>query len=331
MSTHPALSTSRLGGYLAAAGTVAIWTGFILVSRLGGKSALTPYDTLALRLGTAALILLPFAGSLPRGAWRDAKLWMLAMLGGLIYGVLIFAAFKFAPAAHGAVLLPGMQPFLIAAVAWALSGARPGRANAVGLVCIGVGIFCVARHELSGDHGWTTEMLIGDALLLASSLSWAIYSVLAKKWAYDPWTLTRFVAFGTTVVFMPVYLLWLPKALNEVPLSMLLLQGVYQGAGVTIAAMLLFLKAVQVLGAERTGAPARWWRWCPCWQAWPPPPCSAKTCRTGSSPACCSCRPARSWRPVRSGQGREPLRRADPPPQSAGQRCRVRVMDDVDE
>jgi len=253
-SARTAPSTSRLGGYLAAAGTVAIWTGFILVSRLGGKSALTPYDTLALRLGTAALILLPFAGSLPRGSWRDARLWVLAMLGGLIYGVLAFAAFKFAPAAHGAVLLPGIQPFLIAAVAWALSGARPGGASAAGLVCIGVGIFCVARHELSGDHGWTPDMLIGDALLLASSLTWAIYSVLAKKWAYDPWTLTRFVALGTTVVFMPVYLLWLPKALDEVPLSMLLLQGLYQGAGVTIVAMLLFLKAVQALGAERTGA-----------------------------------------------------------------------------
>lgn len=254
MSAIEASPSSRLGGYLAAAGTVAIWTGFILVSRMGGKSALTPYDTLALRLGTAALLLLPFAGSLPRGAWRDGRLWSLAMMGGLLYGVLAFAAFKFAPAAHGAILLPGMQPFLIAAVAWAISGARPGGASVAGLLFIAVGIACVARHELVGHGSWTSDLLIGDALLLGSSLAWAIYSVLARKWAYDPWTLTRFVALASALVFLPVYLLWLPKALDAVPPSMLALQGLYQGVAVTIVAMVLFLKAVAVLGAQRTGA-----------------------------------------------------------------------------
>lgn len=254
MSAIEASPSSRLGGYLAAAGTVAIWTGFILVSRMGGKSALTPYDTLALRLGTAALLLLPFAGSLPRGAWRDGRLWSLAMMGGLLYGVLAFAAFKFAPAAHGAILLPGMQPFLIAAVAWVISGARPGGASVAGLLFIAVGIACVARHELVGHGSWTSDLLIGDALLLGSSLAWAIYSVLARKWAYDPWTLTRFVALASALVFLPVYLLWLPKALDAVPPSMLALQGLYQGVAVTIVAMVLFLKAVAVLGAQRTGA-----------------------------------------------------------------------------
>lgn len=43
--------------YLAAFGTVAIWTGFILISRLGGKSVLTGWDILALRLGTASVLL----------------------------------------------------------------------------------------------------------------------------------------------------------------------------------------------------------------------------------------------------------------------------------
>ena len=46
-------------GYLYAALTVAVWSGFILVSRLGGKSPLTGWDVTALRFGTAALVLLP--------------------------------------------------------------------------------------------------------------------------------------------------------------------------------------------------------------------------------------------------------------------------------
>ncbi|MBU0603359.1 MAG: DMT family transporter [Gammaproteobacteria bacterium] len=249
-----ATASPRLGGYLAAAGTVAIWTGFILISRLGGVTALTPYDTLALRLGTASLLLLPFLGDLPRGIWFDLKMWVLALLGGLIYGVFVFAAFKFAPAAHGAILLPGMQPFLIAAVAWALGGARPDASRMIGLAGIAVGIVCVAAHYVAGGHAWTPEVLVGDALLLGGSLAWAIYSVLAKRWAHDPWTLTRFVALASTLLFMPVYLLWLPKGVGDVPLGMLVAQGLYQGAGVTLIAMMLFLKAVHSLGAERTGA-----------------------------------------------------------------------------
>ena len=43
--------------------TLLMWTGFNLVSRLGGKSVLTPYDIFALRLITASIVLLPFATS----------------------------------------------------------------------------------------------------------------------------------------------------------------------------------------------------------------------------------------------------------------------------
>jgi len=247
-------SRDHFWGYLAAAGTVAIWAGFILISRLGGKTALTPYDILALRLGTAAILLLPFAGSLPAGAWRDRRLWTLALVGGLLYGLLVYAGFKQAPAAQGAILLPGMQPFLIAAVAWALTGARPHRSRWVGLVAIAGGIACVATPYVLGTGEWTPAILGGDALILASSVTWAVYSVLVKRWGFNPWTLTRFVALASAVVFLPVYLLWLPKALDQVPMTMLVTQGLYQGIGPTIVAMLLFLKAVHYLGAERTGA-----------------------------------------------------------------------------
>jgi len=240
-------------GYLAAAGTVALWTGFILVSRLGGKSALTAYDVLALRLGVAAVLLLPFVTSLPAGAWRDRRLWSLGVLGGLLYGVLVYSGFKLVPAAHGAILLPGMQPFLIAAVAWWLSRQAIGRERMVGLAFIGLGVGFVAQPYVVGG-AWSLPMLLGDALIFAAAVLWAIYSVFAKRWGYDAWTLTRFVALSSAALYLPVYALWLPKALAEVPVSMLILQGLYQGIGPTIVAMLLFLQAIARLGAERVGA-----------------------------------------------------------------------------
>lgn len=244
---------SLLQGYLAALATVVIWAGFILISRLGGKSALSSWDIVALRLGTASLILLPLSLQIDRRIWRDPKLWVLSLIGGLLFLVLAYAGFKFAPAAHGAILMPGMQPFLVTLLAWLLMGAIPSRQRLWGLLPIALGVACVAVPQFMNAHAGASTLL-GDALLLGASVAWAAYSVLVKKWAYDPWLLTRVVALGSAALFLPVYFLALPRHLDQVPLSMLLLQGLYQGIGPTIVAMVLFLRAVSILGAERTGA-----------------------------------------------------------------------------
>ncbi len=249
----PAPRNSVPYGYFAALSTVVIWAGFILISRLGGKTGLTGWDIVALRLGTAAVFLLPFSLKLPSGTWRNPKLWTMALLGGLLFLVLVYSGFKRAPAAHGGILLPGMQPFLVTALAWVLMGSKPSRARLLGLIPIAAGVVCVAMPQLLGAHEGPSTWA-GDALLLGASIAWAAYSVLVKKWAVDPWLLTRFVALASALVYLPVYLVLLPKGLDQVPMSMLVLQGLYQGLGPTIIAMLLFLRAVAILGAERTGA-----------------------------------------------------------------------------
>jgi drug/metabolite transporter (DMT)-like permease len=96
--------------------------------------------------------------------------------------------------------------------------------------------------------------LTGDALLFIASSIWALYSVLAKKWNYDAWVLTRFLALASALVYLPLYILFLPKGIDQVSNGMLILQGLYQGIGPTILAMMFFLRAVKLLGAERTGA-----------------------------------------------------------------------------
>lgn len=249
----PPRPASAMQGYLAALGTVGIWAGFILISRLGGKSALTGWDIAALRLGVGSLVVLPFSFNLPRSVWFDLKLWFLAMSGGAVFLVIIYAGLKLAPAVHGGILVPGMQPFLVTILAWIILGTRPPRQRVLALLPIAVGVIFVAMPTLTAT---TVDFstLAGDGLLVSASLSWALYSILAKKWAYNPWVLTRFLALSSCLVYMPIYLLFCPKGLAETSVSMLLLQGLYQGIGPTVLAMLFFLRAVAILGAERTGA-----------------------------------------------------------------------------
>lgn len=238
-------------GYIAVTATLIMWTCFSLVSRMGGKSVLTAYDIFALRLITASILLLPFAGSLPANAWRDGKLWLLSILCSLLYCLLVYNGFRYAPAAHGAILLSGLQPFLISAVVWLIAGTRPNRTRTIGLSFIATGILCAAIPYF--DH-WSTDSVFGDFLIFLSSICWAFYSVLAARWGYSAWTITRAVTFGPAVLYLPVYWLWLPKQLSVAPLSMIVIQCFFQGFIATILAMLTYLKAVSLLGTERSAA-----------------------------------------------------------------------------
>lgn len=228
-----------------------MWAGFSLISRLGGKSVLTPYDIFALRLITASIILLPFARSMPQRAWADGRLWLLTVLCSLLYCPLAYSGFKFAPAAHGAILLSGLQPFLISIVAWIIVGTRPGRIRCLGLSLIAIGITCAAMPYLTV---WSPDYAFGDLLIFLSSVSWAFYGVLAARWNYSAWTLTRAIAFGSAVVYLPIYWLFLPKELASAPLSMIVVQGIFQGLVATILAMLTYLKSLSLLGPERTAS-----------------------------------------------------------------------------
>lgn len=240
-------------GYAAALGMAAIWAGFIIVSRLGGKSELNGWDITALRLSFGSLILLPFSLSIPSSAWRDKKLWMLALTGGASFLVLVYSGFKFAPAAHGGILVPGMQPFLTTLAAWLIMSVKPPKQRLMALLPIAAGLSCVAMPIILGTH-LDHNVVLGDALLFSASVFWAFYTILARRWTYDAWLLTRFLALASALVYLPIYILLCPKGIFDVSLGMIMLQGLYQGIGPTILAMLLFLRAVAILGAERTGA-----------------------------------------------------------------------------
>src|SRR3954452_25250166 len=51
-------------GALYGLAAVTIWSGWIVVARLGLKTSLTPWDIAALRFGVACLLLLPYVVSM---------------------------------------------------------------------------------------------------------------------------------------------------------------------------------------------------------------------------------------------------------------------------
>jgi drug/metabolite transporter (DMT)-like permease len=240
-------------GYIFAAIVVMVWSGFILVSRMGGVSPLTAWDTMALRFATASAILLPY------WLWkRPAKLLhphtiTLALVGGVGYCALVYWGFKFAPATHAALLLPGLLPFFNVVFACLIMGETFTRDRAVSLTVIAAGVGCLAVEAFSAPTG-PNHSIWGDVLILGSSLCWALYGVLSRHWRVGPMASLTGVALVTAVLYLPVYLLLLPKQIDVAPVSTIVTQVIYQGIIATTIAMWLYIRAQEIIGPSTVGA-----------------------------------------------------------------------------
>lgn len=246
MSPLPGPSRS---GYAFAAATVCIWAGFVLLSRMAGKSALNGNDLVALRFGIAGALLLPAWWCCWRVPLFTRRMAALMVVGGMAYTLLAYWSFRFAPAAHGAVLLSGVLPFFVALVSWAVLGQRPSHRLRQSLLCIAAGVACLALHSLGGlGQSWR-----GDLMMVSASLCWATYTVLVRRWGVAPVETTIGVTLLSALCFLPVYALLLPKGLPQTPWPTVLLQGFYQGVLVAIVAMVLYMQALARLGPLRLG------------------------------------------------------------------------------
>ncbi len=244
------MSSSFRSGYLYAAACVLIWSGFVLLSRVAGTSALNGFDMTALRFGTAAVLLLPLWLFWKRVPLFNLRMAVLVATGGIGYSVVAYSSFHSAPAAHGAVLLSGILPFFVAVLAWRLLDQPLSSNLKSALLVIAFGVSALAMHSL---HDLATSWP-GDLMMITASLLWGLYTVLVKKWGYSPWETTLGVALMSALIYLPIYALLLPKGITLVPLSAIIMQAFYQGFLVVIVAMMLYMQALARLGPTQLGA-----------------------------------------------------------------------------
>jgi drug/metabolite transporter (DMT)-like permease len=111
-SEGPTTTSAYLRGALCGLSAVCIWAAFIVVSRLGVSTSLTPWDVAAIRFAVAGVILLPYL--LKRGLALERLGWQgvaaVAVGCGAPMVLLVNAGLLFAPAAQGGALFPGVMP-----------------------------------------------------------------------------------------------------------------------------------------------------------------------------------------------------------------------------
>lgn len=239
-----------LKGFLAAAIVVGFWSGFNIVSRLGGRSALTPYDLAAIRFGISGTVLLPvFLWG--RRSLTALQVLVLAVLGGLGYGLFIYSGFALAPASHAGTLVNGGIPFSTALISWLVLGHRPGGRALWSLLVVGLGIAAIGMQSLGHVGGASKHQWLGDGFFLCAALCFAAFGLLLKRWRAAPLETVAGVAVVSMILYTPVYLLFLPKAMAAAPLPLIGLQCVYQGLIAASLASLLYAYANQTIGPAK--------------------------------------------------------------------------------
>ena len=247
MSDQPLSEPERLRkGYLCALGVVLIWTSFILVSRMSGKSSLTPYDVIALRYAVAGITILPLWLRYRTRLFEWRKI-VLSLIGAIAFTVFAFNGFRLAPANHAGILLQGFLPFSVSVIAYFIAGEKPTRQRILGLCLIALGVASMAIDSFAG-HSLT---LVGDGLLACASLAWALYTVLLKRWDIPPMDSAIAVTLLAAIMYLPVYYFFLPSNLAATPVHEWAFYAFMQGTLIAVVQMIFYTKSVALLGATR--------------------------------------------------------------------------------
>ncbi|AVR88343.1 Permease of the drug/metabolite transporter (DMT) superfamily [Thauera aromatica K172] len=90
---------------------------------------------------------------------------------------------------------------------------------------------------------------IGDGLFLVAALCWAIFGLLMRHWQIRPQMDIIGIASFSLVIYLPVYLFWLPSNIAHASWGEIGLQAMYQGIIAALLAAGMYSYANQKIGA----------------------------------------------------------------------------------
>ena len=244
--------TARTQGYLFVCITMCIWGGFTILSRLNLHWHVSAWDLVAMRFAIAFIILMPVLMYKKDLAflWHPHPV-ILALTGGLAYCLTVYTAFLHAPAAHAAIFLNGCIPLCTAVAAYLLFKQPFDKHTWLSLSIM---LSALALMSYLMLHEQASAFGLGDVLYFLSAVWWGIFTVLLKQWKLSAWHSMASVAIWSALIYLPIYILFIPKHFQEAEPVHLLVQGVFHGVLVVIIATLTYVAAIERLGAFKTGS-----------------------------------------------------------------------------
>lgn len=229
-------------GLVWAALAILIWSGSLVMLRLGVTTSLNAYDLTFLRFAVSAVILAPFLAAKGRGSARLTLRGAAIMIFtfGAPYALLISLALKTVPASAAGALNPGVMAIAAVILGRMILGDALSGPRLAGIIvtAAGIGVFTSAGGALAQRH----------MILVATGIMWAIYALTVRRNTVPALNAAAIVATGSALIYAPVYLAWLPKEISAAPLSDVVLQGGFHGVLVGVVAIYAFNRSAELLG-----------------------------------------------------------------------------------
>lgn len=236
-------------GYILAFITIIIWSGWMILSRLGMLSELSVFDLVFLRYTSSGIILLPVLLKCFHLITKEnRKAIMLMVLGaGAPYLIFCNIGFSYAPASHG-ILTPSTMPLWVGLASYYFLSEEISRLRIIGYIFI----LCGAVFKvIFGEHGVNYV----DLYFIAASLCWAVYTIQSKIHSYlRPIEIAAFVSCGNMFMLAIPYAIYQFNNPHTLPLEMSIIQIIYQGIFTGIISLITYNRAIRLIGASRTSS-----------------------------------------------------------------------------
>lgn len=253
MSVDAAVPAERnlVVGLPAALSVIFIWSSWLVVSRAGALTTLTPYDLAAMRYGVAAIFALPIV--LYFKPWRTMSLTRIiavTVLLGPVYVLLIFGGFEFAPASHGGIFMNGALPVITLVIAWVWLSERPSARQLIAAAVILLGVTMTV-----GDASFNfLETWLGDVMFIGGAIFFCLYVTVSKLWNVTMTQVLLCSAVLNALTFVPVWYFFLPSGIAEASQSEFWLQFLFQGLVPNLFGLLMIALSARHLGPANTAA-----------------------------------------------------------------------------
>lgn len=219
-----------------------------------GTELLSPlaFNAARVLLAAVALSMVAFLPRAMRVSRRDiVGLLLLGVLGNGIYQIFFIEGVALTRAGDAALVISA-SPAFIALIGRIRGVERVGSRGAAGIALSILGIgFVVYSGTRVAVHG---ASVAGDLLVLAGSLSWALYTVLLTPYTHriDGITLSAYTMIGGAVLLELIALPELATLQWSAVSGSVWLAIVYSGLGALVIAYLFWYRGVRVIGPTRT-------------------------------------------------------------------------------